>query len=114
MSDTNGKTAAVAVAAQTGESVSTDRYRPSPDRDKVYAEIDRALRSVVSESAFQAGQFVSLLHYDRDDTIAVRHQHLVDASECLELAMTYLGQLKALLSHRMRVENDGPWAPDLF
>ncbi len=44
--------------------------------------------------------------YDRDASTAVRYGHLVDASECLEIAMTHLGQLKAAMSHRLRLEDE--------
>jgi hypothetical protein len=35
----------------------------------------------------------------------VRLGHLVDATECVEIAMTHLGQLKAAMSHRLRLED---------
>ena len=45
-------------------------------------------------------------HYDRDATTAIRYGHLVDATECAEIAMTHLGQLKAAMNHRLRVEDE--------
>jgi hypothetical protein len=104
MSEQNGKTVVVP-AQQPDDQDDRERFRPKAGRDKVYAEIERGLRSMVSEAAFQAGQFVSLSYYERDAEITARHGHLVDASECMELAMTYLGQLKQLLSHRIRVDH---------
>jgi len=103
MSEQNGT---VVVPAQTSED--SDRYWPRASREKVYAEIERGLSGMVSEAVFQASQFVVLSSYARGDGVIARHEHLVDASECMELAMTYLGQLKALLSDRIRVENDDP------
>jgi hypothetical protein len=104
MSATKGR--AAVVSSQQVADESADRYRPIADRDKVYREIEQSLGRIVQEACHQAAQFASLGHYDdRKEAIAVRYGHLVDASECLELAMTYLGLLKGVLSHEMRVED---------
>ncbi|AEA27361.1 hypothetical protein Psed_5225 [Pseudonocardia dioxanivorans CB1190] len=95
------------------QGIQADRpYRPTASREKVQEEIERAMRGIFFEAAAQATQYMSLVEYDRQADITVRHGHLVDASECMEIAMTYLGQLKALLSHRIRVENVDP--PEQF
>ncbi|MGD9530668.1 MAG: hypothetical protein AB7V44_28305 [Pseudonocardia sp.] len=109
----NGVRSAVVVPAQPdnrddrNDRNDRERYRPKPDRDRVYAEIERGLGSMVSEAAFQAGQFVALSNFDTTADPTVRHGHLVDAAECFELALAYLGQLKQLLSHQIRVTDDG-------
>jgi hypothetical protein len=103
MSATNGR-AAVVPTQQVADD-SADRYRPSADRDKVYREIEQSLGRIVQQACHQAAQFASLGHYQREEAVAVRYGHLVDASECLELAMTYLGLLKGVLSHEVRVED---------
>jgi hypothetical protein len=105
MSTSNGRR--TVVPTQEGTDESADRYRPIADRDKVYREMEQSLGRIVQEASHQAGQFASLAsYYDRKETIAVRYGHLVDASECLELAMTYLNLLKSVLSYEMRVEDD--------
>ena len=38
--------------------------------------------------------------------VAIRYGHLVDATECAEIAMTHLGQLKAAMNHRLRIEDE--------
>jgi hypothetical protein len=102
MSGTNGKS--VVIPEQSTE---REPYRPSASREKVHDTIVGSLSQIVSESTYQAGNFVSLAeHYDRDKGTAVRYGHLVDADECLELALTYLGMLKQVLAHRMRIEDD--------
>jgi hypothetical protein len=45
--------------------------------------------------------------YDKDETLVVRHSHLVDATECLEIALTHLGQLKTIVSNRLYWEDEG-------
>ena len=66
----------------------------------------RSLGSVVTTAAHNAAQFVHLADvYDRQAGTAIRLGHLVDASECLEIAMTHLGQLKAAMSHRLQTED---------
>lgn len=113
MNQNNGTpTGAVVVAPRTSED--TDRYRPKASTGKVREEIERSLSDIISESAYQAANFASLVFYDRDKENAVRYQHLVDASHCLELALTYITQLKNELVHRMTVDesNDStePWS----
>ena len=90
-----------------GSSVDQDRYRPNADTAKVHNEVIRSLASVVSTAAHTATEFVHLADlYDRDATTAIRYGHLVDASECMEIAMTHLGQLKAAMNHRLRLEDE--------
>ena len=86
--------------------IDLDQYRPEASTAQVHDEMVRSLTSVVTVAAHNAIQFVHLADlYDRDAGTAVRYGHVVDASECLEIAMTHLGQLKAAMSHRLRVED---------
>jgi hypothetical protein len=103
MAESNGKV--VSIPAQ--ESSEREPYRPSASTDKVRDVVERSLGDVAYEAAHQACQFVSLArHYDRDQGTAVRYGHLVDAAECLEIALTHLGQLKAAVSYRLRIEDE--------
>lgn len=100
----NGSTASAVSAASNG---SVDRHRPKASTATVYEEVMRSLASVVTTALSNAGSFVYLgEHYDRDATTAVRLGHLVDATECVEIAMTHLGQLKAVMSNRLRAEDE--------
>jgi hypothetical protein len=82
-------------------------YRPTASTEKVYDTLARSLSEIVHTSSHQAMNFVSLFDlYDRDETIAVRYGHLVDAAECLEIALTHLVQLKAAVSYRLRTEDE--------
>ena len=92
--DTNGATAVDPVSHSTSVA---DRYRPKASTTAVHDAVLSSLASVVSSATHTAWEFLSLVEvYDRDATTAIRLGHLVDASECLEIAMTHLGQLKAL------------------
>jgi Ca2+-binding EF-hand superfamily protein len=103
MARTNGKP--VTVPEQTDWN--TYQYRPDADTEKVHEAIAQSLAEIVSISTIQADKFISLFElYDKDATLAVRYGHLVDATECLEIALTHLGQLKAAVSHRLRIEDD--------
>jgi hypothetical protein len=85
MAETNGKP--VTIPAQ----VEQEPYRPTASTEKI-----------VSTSAHEAGIFVSLFeHYDKDETVSVRMGHLIDATECLETALTHLGQLKTMVGNRL-------------
>lgn len=96
-----------AVSAPSTTVVDVDRYRPKASTIAVHDEIVSSLAGVVSSAVRTAGEFVSLAEvYDRNTTMAIRYGHLVDASECLEIAMTHLGQLKAALNHRLRLEDE--------
>ena len=100
----NGATAA-ADSAPHSTSVA-DRYRPKASTTAVHDAVLSSLASVVSSATHTAWEFLSLVEvYDRDATTAIRYGHLVDASECLEIAMTHLGQLKAAMNHRLRIED---------
>jgi len=102
MAESNGKV--VSIPAQE---IEQETYRPPASTVKVQETIMRSLSEIVSESLHQAGNFVSLAeHYDRDKTTAVRYGHLVDATECLEIALTHLGLLKAAVSYRLRIEDE--------
>ncbi|MGH3611154.1 MAG: hypothetical protein ACRDRK_00735 [Pseudonocardia sp.] len=87
-------------------------YRPSASTDKVRRSIESAFREIVSEATSQAGHFTYLAWVDREKGTAVQYGHVVDATECLEIAMTHLGLLKAALAYRLRIEDednsDGP------
>lgn len=102
MSEKNGKT--VVVPAQKSED--RERYRPTADRENVHREIERAMRDVVYHAAHEAVLYMSLVLVDRDQDVAVRYGHAVDARECLELALDYLGLLMNELNHQIRVKND--------
>jgi hypothetical protein len=103
MAESNGKV--VSIPAQ--ESIERQPYRPSASTDKVHEQIWRSLSRIISESLYQAGNFVDLAEdYDSDKGTAIRYGHLVDAAECLEIAMTHLGQLKAAVSYRLRIEDE--------
>ncbi len=87
--------------------VHVDRYRPEASTTAVHDTVLTSLASVVTAAVHHAGHYVYLAdHYDRDATTAVRLGHLVDATECVEIAMTHLGQLKAAMSHRLRLEDE--------
>jgi hypothetical protein len=102
VAESNGKV--VSIPAPESE---REPYRPAASTDKVHQTIWRSLAEIVTESALQAGTFVNLAqHYDRDKGTAVRYGHLVDAAECLEIAMTHRGQLKAAVSYRLRIEDE--------
>lgn len=95
-------------------------YRPDASTDKVRRTIESAFREIVSEGTTQAGHFAYLVWIDRDKGTAVQYGHLVDATECLEIAMTHMAMLKAAVAYRLRVE-DGenigdtdPWAEPRF
>ncbi|GEL18614.1 hypothetical protein [Pseudonocardia asaccharolytica] len=104
MSESNGKP--VTIVPQHQEDDYESRYRPMASRKKVHEQIESSLREIVHSAAYEASQFVSLVYCDRKKDVAVRYGHLVDAIESFELAMIYLGMLKQVLSHRMRVEDE--------
>ena len=87
--------------------IDLDRYRPEASTGEVHEEMLRSLTSVVVVAAHNAIQFVHLAdRYDRDAGTAVRYGHLVDATECLEIAMTHLGLLKSAVAYRLHTEDD--------
>jgi hypothetical protein len=103
MAETNGKPVTVPEQAEW----KADQYRPDASTQTVHEAIARALSDIVSISALQADMFMSLFEqYDKDATLAVRYGHLVDAAECLEIALTHLGQLKAAVSYRLLIEDE--------
>jgi hypothetical protein len=91
----------------TEEVTEREPYRPTACIQDVHDAIVRSLSQIVYESSHQATKFVSLFElYDKNATLAVRYGHLVDAAECLEIAMTHLGQLKSAVSHRLLIEDE--------
>jgi hypothetical protein len=96
MAETNGKPVTIP------EQVEREPYRPTASTEKVHDTVIRSLSDVVHTSALEAATFVALFDvYDKDKTLEVRHSHLVDATECLEIALTHLGQLKTIVSNRL-------------
>jgi hypothetical protein len=96
MAETNGKPVIIPEQAQR------EPYRPTASTEKIHDTIIRSLSEIVSTSAHEAGTFVSLFeHYDKDENISVRMGHLIDATECLETALTHLGQLKTMVGNRL-------------
>ena len=83
-----------------------ERYRPEASTAKVHAQIESAFREIVTEAATQLMQFMHLAWQDRDAGTAVVYGHLVDGSECLELAALHLDMLKTAIGHRLRIEDD--------
>jgi hypothetical protein len=81
-------------------------YRPEASTDKVRQAVENAFREIVHEATRQAGDFAHLVFVDREESTAVRYGHLVDAAECLEIAMTHLAMLKSALAYRLRIEDD--------
>ena len=114
MSQTNGKT------APSEKPADSMPYRPEASTIKVNEEIVTSLSRIVHEALYHAMTYVSLAQsYDRDKGTAVRYGHLVDATECAEVAMTYLALVKSGLNHRLRIEDDNtgingdPWSAEL-
>jgi hypothetical protein len=102
---TNGA-AIPATEPQPGPAVDEDRYRPKASTAKVHAQIESALREIVAEAATQLVQFMHLAWSDRKAGTAIVYGHLVDSSECLELAALHLDMLKTAVGHRLRIEDD--------
>ena len=101
MAETNGKPVIIPEQAER------EAYRPTDSTKEVHDTIARSLSEIVYASAHQAYNFMRLFElYDRDKHIADRFQHLVDATECLEIAMTHLGQLKTMVSNRLSWEEE--------
>jgi hypothetical protein len=103
MSTTVNDPAAVTATTTTTD---RDRYRPTASTAKVHAQIESALREIVSEAANQLVQFMHLVWEDRNAGTAVVYGHLVDGSECLELAALHLDMLRTAVGHRLRIEDD--------
>lgn len=82
-------------------------YRPTPTTDAVRVTIGRALAEIVHEAMTKSSEFVMLANEHRcNGDLAVQLGHLVDATECLEIAMTHLGQLKSTVSYRLRMQDE--------
>lgn len=96
MAETNGKPVTMP------EQVQREPYRPTASTEKVHDTVIRSLSDVVRTSAHEAGTFVALFDvYDKDEPITVRYDHLADAAECLEIALTHLSQLKTIVANDM-------------
>lgn len=104
MSASNGKTTTATPAAD--ESPERHLHRPQADIGKVYAEIEQSLKEIVWEATHQACGYVSLASVHYGDSTTARYGHLVDAAECLEIAMTHLGLLKAAVGYRLAIDGD--------
>ena len=93
-------------SADTATEVDGGRYRPKASTARVHAQIESALREIVSEAATQLSNFMHLSWADEKAGTAVVYGHVVDASECLEIAATHLLMLKTAVAYRLRIEDD--------
>jgi Ca2+-binding EF-hand superfamily protein len=101
MAEANGKP--VIIPEQTERKP----YRPTASTEEVHDTIARCFSDIVCTSASQARMFTSLFDlYDKDETLMVRFGHLVDATECLEIAVTHLGQLRTMVANRLSWEEE--------
>lgn len=104
---TNGSAAAIpqqsTKATKTAKPTApAEPYRPTASTDKVRQEVEHAMGRIVLEALYQGTHFIQLAdHYDRDAEEAVRYGHLVDATECMEIAFTHLAMLKAAMNYRV-------------
>ncbi len=91
----------------TGRTRAADdhRYRTKASTAKVHAQIESGLREIVAEAATQLSQFMHLVWEDRGAGTAIVYGHVVDASECLELAALHLDMLRTAVGHRLRIED---------
>jgi len=106
MSDSDGTSVPVAGLAERPE----PSRAPEPNIRKVHDAICGSHYSVVFEAAHQASLFAIEANAPRVDT-ATQLGHLVDMTECLEIALTHIGQWKAELSYRLRVEDERHCGP---
>ena len=93
-------------AVQNATKADDSRYRPKASTARVHAQIESALREIVSEAATQLSNFMHLSWADEKAGTAVVYGHVVDASECLEIAATHLLMLKTAVAYRLRIEDD--------
>jgi len=93
-------------AAQNASTAGDSRYRPKASTARVHAQIESALREIVTEAANQLCSFMHLCWADEKAGTAVVYGHVVDASECLEIAATHLLMLKTAVAYRLRIEDD--------
>jgi hypothetical protein len=101
MAETNGKPVIIPEQAER------EPYRPIDSTREVHNTIVESLSDIVHTSTHQAYNFMRLFAwYDKHETTAVRYGHLVDAHECLEIALTHLVQLKAAVSYRLLTEDE--------
>lgn len=95
---------------ETKAKVEREPYRPKASVTKVREMIANSLRDIVSTASHEAGTFAHLAWCDRDKDATVVYGHLVDASECLEIAMTHLSMLKCMVVHEMQTAGqDSPF-----
>jgi hypothetical protein len=100
MAETSGKPVIIPEQAER------EPYRPTASTEKVHDTVIRSLSEVVRTSAHEAGAFVALFDvYDKDEPLTVRFRHLINATECLEIALTHLGQLKSVVTDRLDIED---------
>jgi hypothetical protein len=101
MAETNGKPVTIPEPSER------EPYRPTASTKNVYDTIASSMSMIIESAAYEARTYVSLFdRYDKDVSLVFRHQHLVDATECLELALIHLGQLKAMVEHRLRIKDE--------
>src|SRR5689334_21476797 len=108
-STTNGTTekATALTSVSSIEDIDPGPYRPDASTARVYDPVAESLSRIVVQASYETATFVNLANiYDRDADPVVRMGHLVDATECLELALTHLGQLRTAMQHRLRVIGD--------
>jgi hypothetical protein len=106
MAETNGTPVIIPEQAER------EPYRPIDSTREVHNTIVESLSDIVHSSANQAYNFMRLFAwYDKHESPTVRHGHLVDAQECLEIALTHLVQLKAAVSYRLLIEDEQDGTP---
>jgi hypothetical protein len=115
MSDTNGTTP----TATSPPKDSPQQELPKPsrlgaDRAKVYKTIERSLGEIVWEATHQANCFMNEAGEHRGETTANRYAQILDAAECLEIALTHLSMLKTALAFRLCTEDDRNIGPCPF
>jgi hypothetical protein len=103
MAETNGKPVTIPEQAER------EPYRPAASTKSVYDTVANTMAIIVEMAAHEASSHVSLFdRYDRDASFADRFQHLVDATECLEIALIHLGQLKAAARQSQLIDDSEP------
>ena len=93
-------------SADTATEVDGGRYRPKASTARVHAAIESAMREIIATATSESSNFLHLSWADENAGTAVVYGHLVDASECLEVAAEHLDRLKAMVAYRLRIEDD--------
>lgn len=83
-----------------------DRYRPNASTARVHAAIESAMHDIIATATGESANFLHLSQVDENAGTAIVYGHLVDASECLEVAAEHLDRLKAIVAYRLRIEDD--------